>query len=338
MTDLVTLDEVERAAQEALTNCGGSDLQAAAVARSIRAAEAERTCGIGLGYLPFYFRRLKVGKIAGHALAVVTRPAPGLVRVDVDVAGGCARTAFEAGRGALVDTAKPQGIEAMVTAHAYAYACEVLDDFTGALACDGLMAIMSANASATMAFSGDKAPVFGKNPWSFAASRAGDPLVIDSSSSAIAFLNLPNAAVAGEAIPATWALDKEGCPTTDAAAGMAGSIALAGGQKGAALALMVEVLAAGLTGASWSCEAPWLGDDEGGPPRPGQTVIAIRADGFGKDDRAGRIDALLAAMTVEEGTRGPGDRRHQNRNRITRNRGAVNADLLATLGDLGASV
>ena len=45
----ISLDEVERIAQTALLSAGASQGQAAPVARSIRAAEAEGTRGIGLG-------------------------------------------------------------------------------------------------------------------------------------------------------------------------------------------------------------------------------------------------------------------------------------------------
>ena len=75
---------------------------------------------------------------------------------------------------------------------------------------------------------------------------------------------------------------------------------------------MVEVLAAGLTGANWSFQASSLGDDLGGPPRLGQTFIAIDpaalTPGF-----ADRLGVMLTAMTDQPGVRLPGDRRHKNR-------------------------
>lgn len=334
MTQTLTLDDVERIATGALTACGASDTQAGAVARSIRAAEAEGTRGIGLGYLPYYCQHLKVGKIDGTATPVVTAPVPALIRVDA--ADGFAHPAFEAGKDALTAAAQAQGIALMGITNAYA--CGVLGYFTDALAREGLMALMVANASSTMAPWGGKTPFFGTNPWSFSAPRSADPLVIDSSSSATAFVNLANAAAAGEAIPDTWGLDDRGHPTTDPNAAMAGSIAPAGGHKGAALALMVEVLAAGLTGANWSYDASSLGDDEGGPPRLGQTIIAIRADGFGAGDHLTRIERMLTDMTAEDGTRVPGDRRHTNRKRIAREGVRIDADLAARLTALGATV
>ena len=67
MSKRISLDEVERIAFNAFKASGANDVQAAAVARSIRAAEAEGTRGIGLGYLPYYCGHLKVGKIDGRS-------------------------------------------------------------------------------------------------------------------------------------------------------------------------------------------------------------------------------------------------------------------------------
>jgi (2R)-3-sulfolactate dehydrogenase (NADP+) len=201
------------------------------------------------------------------------------------------------------------------------------------LADKGLVALMFANASSTMAPWGGTMPFFGTNPWSMAAPRRGAPLILDSSSSATAYVNLAKAAASGQALPPGWALDAKGRPTTDAEAALQGSIAPAGGHKGGALALMVEVLAAGLTGAHFSHQASSLGDDLGGPPRLGQTVIAIRP---GQAGFAERIEGLLADMAAQPGVRIPGDRRHANRKMIVREGVAVDDALLAQLREIGA--
>ncbi len=308
MTHFLSLNTVETIANDCLMACGASPLQAAAVARSIRDAEAEGTRSIGLGYLPWYCGHLKAGKIAGHARPVVRQPKPGAV--EVDACDGFAHPAYEAGEAALIATARSQGIAMMGIRNAYA--CGVLGYFTGRLAQQGLVALMFANASSTMAPWGGRLPFFGTNPWSMAAPRIGAPLILDSSSSATAYVNLATAAAKGEPIPPHWALDGEGRPTTDPIAALAGSIAPAGGHKGSALALMVEVLAAGLTGAHFSHQASSLGDDLGGPPRLGQTLIAIQPGNAGFTDR---IEGLLTDMATEPGVRIPGDRRHANRAR-----------------------
>ncbi len=70
----------------------------------------------------------------------------------------------------------------------------------------------------------------------------------------------------GEAIPEGWALDGAGQATTDPTAALAGTMLPLGEAKGAALALMVEILAGGLTGAQFGHEASSLLDAKGPPP------------------------------------------------------------------------
>jgi (2R)-3-sulfolactate dehydrogenase (NADP+) len=304
----ISLDHAEQIATKALIRAGANHTQASAVARSIRAAEAEGTRGIGLGYLPWYCQHLRVGKIAGLVTPAATQPHPGVVTVNA--MGGFAHPAYEAGEGPLIAAAQAQGIAILGVSNAYA--CGVLGYFADRLARAGLVSITTTNASSTMAPWGGKTPFFGTNPWAFGAPRDGDPLVIDASSSATAYVNLASAAAQNHPIPAHWALDADGQPTTDAATGLKGSIAPAGGHKGSALALMVEVLAAGLTGANWSYQASSLGDDTGGPPRLGQTFIAIDP-GAMAPDFVPRIEAMLTAMLDQDGVRLPGARRHTNR-------------------------
>lgn len=327
----LTLNAVETIAHDCLTACGASEMQAAAVARSIRSAEAEGTRGIGLGYLPWYCGHLRVGKIAGHAVPVVTLPAAGLVQVDA--ADGFSHPAYEVAEAALIAAARTQGIALMGISNAYA--CGVLGYFTGRLAQQGLVALMFANASATMAPWGGRKPFFGTNPYSMAAPRRGAPLIVDQSSSATAYVNLASAAANDQPLPAHWALDDQGLPTTDAQKALAGTIAPAGGHKGSGLALMVEVMAAGLTGALFSHQASSLGDDLGGPPRLGQTLIAIAP---GRADFAERIEALVSDMAAQPGVRIPGERRHAQRLHTQAHGVSVDLALLEQLRSLGARV
>ena len=331
MTFSLSLDQVEDIARQCLLANGASSLQAGAVARSIRDAEAEGTRGIGLGYLPWYCGHLRVGKIVGNAVPMLVRPAPGSLHVDA--ADGFAHPAFETAEDALIDAAQTQGIAILGIANAYA--CGVLGYFTARLARQGYVALMFANASSTMAPWGGRRAFFGTNPWSMTAPREGAPLILDSSSSATAYVNLASAAAQNQPIPPHWALDAEGQPTTDPHEALKGTIAPAGGHKGSALALMVEVLAAGLTGANWSHKASSLGDDLGGPPRLGQAIIAIRPRDAGL---ASRIDGLLADMQDEPGVRIPGDRRHANRGRTESEGVEVDAALMEQLRAFGASV
>lgn len=121
-------------------------------------------------------------------------------------------------------------------------------------------------------------PMFGTNPLAFGAPLPPPrpPLVIDQSSSATAFVNIARAAAEGRPIPAGWAVDAGGQPTCDPAEAVRGALLPFGGAKGANMALLVEIMAAGLGGAAWSLDAGHFREGSRGPG-VGLTVIAIAA-------------------------------------------------------------
>ena len=144
------------------------------------------------------------------------------------------------------------------------------------LARGGLIVLVFGNAPKAMPFWGGKAPAIGTNPIAFACPTPGvDPLVIDLAMSVVARGKIMAAEQKGEAIPEGWAVDADGRPTTDASAAMKGAMLPIGGAKGSALALMVEILAAALTGSAFGWEASSLFDDKGAAPNLGHTLIAI---------------------------------------------------------------
>jgi (2R)-3-sulfolactate dehydrogenase (NADP+) len=91
-----------------------------------------------------------------------------------------------------------------------------------------------------------------------------------------------------------------------------------GDAKGAALALMVEVLGAGLLGAKLAFEASSFIDDKGGPSETGQLILALDPAAFGGEAFTGRMIALAAAIESQEGARLPGARRLALREKAAR--------------------
>ena len=115
-------------------------------------------------------------------------------------------------------------------------------------------------------WNGSKAS-FGTNPLAFGCPREGKhPLVIDMSLSKVARGKIMGAKQRGEAIPAGWALDAAGRATTDPVAALGGTMIPVGDAKGAALALMVEILSAKLTGANHAYEASSFFEPTGSAP------------------------------------------------------------------------
>jgi (2R)-3-sulfolactate dehydrogenase (NADP+) len=155
---------------------------------------------------------------------------------------------------------------------------------------------------------GGSQALFGTNPIAFAAPRDGaPPLVIDLSLSKVARGKVMAAAKAGQPIPEGWALDVEGQPTTDPERALTGTMIPAGDAKGAALALVVEILAATLTGANRSDQATSFFDADGAPPGVGQTIIAF--DTGGVAGFGARLESLIGAILSQDGTRLPGEKR-----------------------------
>src|SRR5262249_29082149 len=134
----------------------------------------------------------------------------------------------------------------------------------------------------------------------------------------------------GEPIPPNWAVDADGKPTTDPAAALKGTLLPIGGAKGAALALMVEVLAVALTGANFGFEASSFFDADGKPPGVGQFLIAVDTGAFaGREMFLDRIAALAHVIEHEGGSRLPGSRRLAAREKAARDGITVDAKLLA---------
>jgi (2R)-3-sulfolactate dehydrogenase (NADP+) len=173
--------------------------------------------------------------------------------------------------------------------------------------------------------------VFGTNPLAFACPLPGRaPIVVDLSLSKVARGNVVAAKQRGEKIPEGWALDAEGRPTTDPDAALAGTMVPLGDAKGTALALMVELLAAGLVGARTAADASSFLDTEGGPPGTGQLLIAIDAGAL-EPGAPERFAALAASIEEQDGARLPGARRLASRARAAREGLAVPDPLLAEI-------
>ncbi|MBI3938503.1 MAG: Ldh family oxidoreductase [Betaproteobacteria bacterium] len=312
-TVALSLAEVGELSLRALLNSNVSRANAGSVAASIVAAEAEGIHSHGLMRLPTYCDHARCGKVNGNAVPTATVTAPGALVVDAR--DGFAHPAIDLGLkdfGALV---RKNGIAAMAVTNSYN--CGVVGYHVGRVAAEGLVCLAYVNTPAAIAPWGGAKALFGTNPIAFAAPRRnGAPVVIDQSSSVVARGEVMLKAQQGLPIPEGWAFDKDGKPTTDPNASLkGGSMAPAGGYKGAGIALMVEVMAAVLTGANFSFAASSFANNEGGPPRTGQFFIGLDPAAFAGARFPDRIEELCTAILTQPGARLPGARRLAARER-----------------------
>lgn len=300
----LTLDEIQTTTHRCLIHHGADDGIAGHVAHAVRVAEGNDNRICGLYYLESYCLQLDTGRIDGHAEPVVTVDRPGAVRIDGRL--GFAQSAFAAGFDTAVAAAMANGICGVSVEHTHT--CTSLGYFTEQLACAGFLAIGATNATPRVAPPGGSAAVLGTNPFAMAVpdGNGGVAFQFDFSTSAVALGKITMAAAAGEEIPLGWAVDADGNPTTDPDAALAGSLVSAGGYKGYGLGLLVELLAAGLTGGRLSIDVPPLKTPEGPPHDLGQFYVVIDPSGYSGDVFAERLAGLTAAIAEQPGARLPG--------------------------------
>ncbi len=290
---ILTTAECLTLCREAALGAGAHDGAATALARATVAAEAAGNSAIGLGHFEFYLDALRAGRIDGRAEPAIERPLPSIFHVDAR--RGTAHYGYALVRDRLIAAVRTAGLG--IFAQKNAFTCGALGYFAQQLAEAGLVALAATNGPALITAAGGRRPVYCTNPLAFAAPLGeDDTLLIDQSSSQTAYVKLRQAAERGESIPEGWAIDGRGRPTTDARAAIEGALLAFGGARGANIALMVEVLAAGLTGANWSLDAPSItqGPDS---PQTGLFVLAVDPAAFGQgfaarlSDHAARLEA-----------------------------------------------
>jgi LDH2 family malate/lactate/ureidoglycolate dehydrogenase len=157
--------------------------------------------------------------------------------------------------------------------------------------------MVTTNASPAMAPWGGREKRVGTNPWSLAAPAGRHaPMVLDIANTAVARGKIYLARQKGQEVPAGWALDADGKPTTDAAQAVAGLIAPMAGHKGYAIAVMMDMLSGVLTGSSFGAavQGPYQSEKRSGC---GHLIIALKIAAFMPTaEFAARMEQLIEQL------------------------------------------
>ena len=298
----VSVADIERRSAEALVAHGAGDWQAKEVGKAVARAEETGNVICGLYYLESYCTQLLSGRVDGTVEPMVSSSRPGAVTVDAKF--GFAQPAFSRGLPQAIDAAKACGIASLAIAHSHT--CTSLGFFTEQIAAAGLIGIGFTNASAIVAGPGGKTRIVGTNPIAFTLPGDDGPAMhADFSTAAVALGKITMAKAAGETIPLGWAVDRDGQPTTDPARALEGSLVSAATYKGWALGLLVEFLAAGLTGSVNSLDVKGLKVRDGPPHDLGQFYILIAPDAHA-DTLAARVERVARELAADPEVRIPG--------------------------------
>lgn len=343
---LVSDTELTRFTEDVFVQAGMRRSDAATTARSLVDADASGIPTHGVNRLTPYVAQLDSGQVNPRPDEHDVCEGPAFLLVDADRGFGAPVGIRTVDR--VVEKARSAGVAiggVVSVAHFGAAGF-----YTRHAAERGCLAFAMSSTSPSVVPFGGRGPRIGNSPMSFASPGTEHPeLVLDMAQSMSSRGRIRLALDAGEAIPAGWAVDENGTPTRDPAAALAGGVLASGGHKGSALALMVEMLASGLTGANLTEEIALSGftGAQGNAAKSdldvtvGNFYLAIDADVFGDAHEVRRRAGAIAdhVRTSEpardvDAVHAPGDLEEQARQRSQRDGIQLREGVLASLGKL----
>lgn len=331
----LSLDEAWTLSVNLLEGNGFAAAHAEAIARSVVAAQCDECHSHGLYRLIDCVRTLKQGGVEPNAVPEIIDQAPSVVRVDAK--RGSSLLAFEYGRRHLVEKTRASGVAILAVNNAFHFSA--LWPEVEALAEQGLVSLAMTPSHAYVAPAGGDSPLLGTNPIAFSWPRPeGPPFTFDFATSVVARGEVELHRRAGKSLPAGWALDNNGQPTTDPTDALAGALLPFGGHKGSALSIMIELLAGPLIGDQLGHQTrPADGNREGGPQH-GEFILAIDPAcllGPEAEARLAQAEVLFEGV-IDQGARLPSQRRHEARRRSQLEGVEIPAELYQELTELMA--
>ena len=302
----LSLEQLVELTTRALKRAGASKAMAQATAQALVSAEAEGLSGHGLSRVALYCQHLREGRASGKAKPKVIRRKGATALIDAG--GGLAFLACALAVTEAIKRAKRSGVSFVGITNSHHMGAVAYH--LAPVAQAGMVGLaFSISPSAINAWGGKRA-FYGTNPIAaIFPRRDAEPVVVDLSLTEVTRGKIMVYAKEDKPIPLGWAVDKDGNPTTDAKDALTGSLNAIGGVKGAALALMVEVLCVGLTGAAFSFENDSY-FEPGNKPRIGHAILAIDPGALaGSDAYFSRLEVMISTMLRDEGVRLPGTRR-----------------------------
>jgi len=285
------------------------ETDAALVAESLVEAELQGQPAHGLLRLPFLLDRLRAGLINPRPTLRLESERPAAVLLDADNALG--PVAGVRAVDLAAERARRSGVGLVAVRRSNHLGS--LGFYLRRCTAGGLVGLAFTNTPPAISPPGARTPYLGTNPIAAGFPTPGEPVIIDMATSQVARGHILKAARLGEPIPEGWAVDAEGRPTTDPEAAIDGSLLPLGGDKGFALALLVEVLSGVLAGAAVGPEVAGTFTPSDRESNVGHCFLALDAEAIAPGFAA-RMERLAVDLR-RAGGRAPGDRRHAERAR-----------------------
>jgi LDH2 family malate/lactate/ureidoglycolate dehydrogenase len=207
----------------------------------------------GITRLPGYLRGFQSGGINPKPRVKVVKESGAVALVDGD--NGLGLVVSRPSMSLAMDKASEYGIGAVTVRNSNHYGMAAYWSMM-ALERD-MIGFTTTNASPTMAPWGGVALSLGNNPVSYAIPSGSElPIVLDIAMSVVAGGKIRMAALKNEPIPAGWAMNKHGQPTTDAQEAMGGLLMPVGAYKGYGLAVINDIFCGVLSGGQFGADIP----------------------------------------------------------------------------------
>ncbi|KAF3053335.1 hypothetical protein E8E11_011157 [Didymella keratinophila] len=259
-----------------LTGNGVAPKNASVVARCLVAADLRGVDTHGMNRIPSYIERIRQGVLDGSATPKLRQVTPAVAQVDAQ--NGFGFVAADVGMAAAIESAKIYGIgmASVKSSNHFGMSAWVVQKALDA----NMMSLVFTNSSPALPAWGGKSMLLGVSPIACGAPGKENPFILDMAPSVAARGKIYKAKRRGEQIPADWALDKDGKPTTNPAAALDGGVMLPmGGPKGSGLAIMMDVFSGVLSGSAFAghVTGPY---DPSKPSDVGHFLVAIKPDLF----------------------------------------------------------
>jgi LDH2 family malate/lactate/ureidoglycolate dehydrogenase len=249
----------------------------------------------GVMLVPMYLDRLHAGSVSRYDEAEVVVEHGAVTVLDARHALG--QLTGDQGMQIAIERSREYGVGVTVTRHAFHFGGAYR--YALAAASAGCIGVAAANTRPLMPAPGGAEAVVGNNPVAVAVPvpEGAEPIVLDIALSEAALGKIRLAAQEGREIPANWATDAEGRPTTDPEAAIAGLLLPIGLHKGYGLALIVDVLTGVLSGGGFGRRVKGLYADVAAPNDAAHLFLALDVAAFGPaEEFQERIAALRAEI------------------------------------------
>lgn len=208
----------------------------------------------GVSRMAVYLKRIREGVVEANTdLKIISENASTAV---LDASNGMGAAASDKAMKLAISKARDTGVAFVTVRNSNHFGTAAY--YTKIAAKEDMIGFAATNGASRMAPWGSMDTYFGTNPFSIGV-PAGDelPIIADMATSVVARGKIILAAKNKKSIPLGWAINKAGEETTDAQEALDGTVLPFAGPKGSAIALIIDVMAGIMAGASFG---PYIKD------------------------------------------------------------------------------